>query len=278
MAKRRNNLDNFRRLRKIERKLYSSAMNRVKIPDEYASKLKAAKSSDKIDILLKYDTGRASLMKVSKPSDELREMTRLRNQLVSDNMGLVWSLANRYQNLTHHEHEDLLNIGVIGLIRAVDRFDPDFGSAFSTYAMWWVKHNLTREMSNTGHTVRVPYHKICKGEIAKVSSLDVEIDPLNHITQLDLLEDEGPKLGEVFDSAEDIATINQALLMLKPVHEYVLRKRWGIRLDSATLEAVGEAVGLTRERIRQIELGARDEVEIAIRAINHAKSGSREIH
>ena len=81
-----------------------------------------------------------------------------RDQMMLANLRLVISIAKRYANVSSVPFEDLIQEGNIGLIRAIDRFDPTRGHKFSTYATWWIRQAVSRYIADTSRTIRVPVH------------------------------------------------------------------------------------------------------------------------
>jgi RNA polymerase sigma factor (sigma-70 family) len=102
---------------------------------------------------------------------------RIKNAFISANLRLTVSLAKRYSRFCQHQSvADLIQEGNLGLMRAVDRFDPDRGFRFATYAMWWIRHHIKRTMSDKEGVVRIPVHI---GELAtKIAHMDSD-----HLTE-----------------------------------------------------------------------------------------------
>lgn len=225
-----------------------------------------------------------------------------KQDLCIKNYGLVDKWAGIYQRVYGNkmDFEDLEQVGMLGMIRAAERFDLNAGTEFSTYAVWWIKQAITREIMNHGYTIRIPVHMI--EQIQKVVGLDSkfasETDYRKRMelisqssgmpvalvedcmrlfyqfikaTSLDLPigEDEDITLGELVPyenemSVEDVVAqqvlrerLEEVLQTLTTREQKVLRLRFG--LDDGrerTLEQVGQEFGVTRERIRQIEVKA----------------------
>lgn len=225
-----------------------------------------------------------------------------KQDLCIKNHGLVDKWAGIYQRVYGNkmDFEDLEQVGMLGMIRAAERFDLNAGTEFSTYAVWWIKQAITREIMNHGYTIRIPVHMI--EQIQKVVGLDSkfasETDYRKRMelisqssgmpvalvedcmrlfyqfikaTSLDLPigEDEDITLGELVPyenemSVEDVVAqqvlrerLEEMLQTLTTREQKVLRLRFG--LDDGrerTLEQVGQEFGVTRERIRQIEVKA----------------------
>jgi len=225
-----------------------------------------------------------------------------KQDLCIKNRGLVEKSANMYFRMLGNKLpiEDLVQCGMMGMIKAAERFNLDKGTEFSTYAVYWIRQVIKREILNCGYTIRIPVHKM--DQIQKVMKLDAQFAEetdykkrMEKISQtsrmpVELIEDclrifyqfigttsldapvgeEGDvSLGEFVsdeeqDSVEDLAIksemkreIEAALGGLREREREVLRLRFGfVDGRTRTLEEVGEMYGVTRERIRQIEVKA----------------------
>jgi RNA polymerase primary sigma factor len=219
-----------------------------------------------------------------------------RDRMVRANLRLVVNIARGYSG-KGLSLQDLIEEGNLGLLRAVEGFDPGVGTRFSTYASYWIKQSIKRALINCGKTIRIPAYMVellskwrratsrlseelgrspTPEEIARVLGLPKKKLPIikkairiyNSTPQTDQAE-VGWSLGEMVMD-ERIKTPEDQLLdndVLKHVLELletldsreatVLRMRFGLG-DSAphTLKEIGEALGLTRERVRQIETEA----------------------
>ncbi len=231
------------------------------------------------------------LARIETSDTAVREAKR---ELTEANLRLVVSIAKRYLR-SGLPLLDLVQDGNLGLLRAVDRFEYRRGFKFSTYATWWIRQAITRAIADRGRTIRIPVHVVetlnrvtratreltanlgrepTPEEIARrarvparrvrftleVSPKTVSLEtPIGEDTALgDLLEDTSiaPPTDEL-ESRDLSREVERALAELKPKERDVLRLRFGIGGEKArTLEEIGERYGLTRERIRQIEMKA----------------------
>jgi RNA polymerase primary sigma factor len=218
-----------------------------------------------------------------------------KERMINSNLRLVISIAKRYQG---HDVPlgDLVQEGVIGLNRAVEKFDWRKGFKFSTYATWWIRQSCQRAVSNLSKTIRVPTHvherrlKLARVRRELVAKLNREPTreelaeaasfSLQHVDEaLDAAEapvslnqrigsEEESELGDLFSdpSAEDPAgeavdsvrrlEVRSALAELPERERRVLELRFGLDSEPWTLEAIGKELGITRERVRQLETDA----------------------
>jgi RNA polymerase primary sigma factor len=222
--------------------------------------------------------------------------TRARDQMVRANLRLVVNIARGYSG-KGLGLQDLIEEGNLGLLRAVEGFDPAMGTRFSTYASYWIKQSIKRALINTGKTIRIPAYMVellskwrrasarlteelgrtpTPEEVARVLGLAKKKLPIikkaikiyNAMPQTDQAE-AGWTLGDMVmderqltpdDALVESDCLHHVMEMLTTMDQReatVLRMRFGLDgHDSRTLKEIGEQLGLTRERVRQIETEA----------------------
>lgn len=220
-----------------------------------------------------------------------------RDRLICCNLRLVVHVAKRFQHMGL-PMEDLVQDGNIGLIRAVDKFDPTRGCRFSTYATWWILRAVQGGLADTSRTIRVPYgavqeiiriHQIAHqieertgeppsdAELAEMLGLSVErlrrlrraaSPPLSLDLELGgngdtalwemVADDRSPAPETVAALAERRQAVEDALVCVTAREERMLRLYYGWDGDQLTMAQIGQRFGVTRQRIQQILAGAVD--------------------
>jgi RNA polymerase primary sigma factor len=264
----------------------------------------ATATTDSLQLFLN-EAGRYPLLTAAEEVELAKRVERgdqaAKDRMINSNLRLVVSIAKRYQG---HGLSllDLIQEGVIGLIRAVEKFDWRRGYKFSTYATWWIRQAVQRGVANKSRTIRIPVHiaereqRIGRAERELMAKLgrpptDEEISQtakisMKHlrevrqaaraVTSLDkpLGDDNDASMGDLVGAAQDgieeeveisltERTLHQALADIPERERDVLKLRYGLAGEEPrSLEAIGRRLGLTRERVRQIEARALERLAV----------------
>jgi RNA polymerase primary sigma factor len=219
-----------------------------------------------------------------------------RKRLIESNLRLVISVAKKYRG-RGVSFEDLIQEGNSGLIKAVERFDPDMGNRFSTYATWWIRQAVTRAVADHARTVRLPSHVVdalfrlrradnalsielgrdpSEEELAeRLGIKSEEVRRLREVSQpigsinARVGAEEGAEMGDLLPderAGDDYArveigqwegTLHEAVESLPEREARILKMRHGLDgSKTRTLREVSEALGISQERARQVEIKA----------------------
>jgi RNA polymerase primary sigma factor len=265
----------------------------------YTNQQLASATTDSLQLFLN-EAGRYSLLTAAQEVELAKKIEegdkRAKDLLVNSNLRLVVSIAKRYQGhgLTLL---DLIQEGIIGLIRAAEKFDWRKGFKFSTYATWWIRQAVQRGVANKARTIRIPVHivereqRISRAERELVATLerpptDDELAdkaklPVKQVREVrsaaravasldkPVGSDDSASFGDLFASDEaspdeqvEVELTEQALhaavASLPERDQQILKLRYGLggTAEPKSLEEIGKILGITRERVRQLEAEA----------------------
>jgi RNA polymerase primary sigma factor len=236
--------------------------------------------------------------------------TEALRELVERNLRFVVQVANKYKGYGL-PLADLINEGNVGLLHAASKFDPEHGTRFITYAVWWIRQAIMHALAEGGGAVRLPikqaealarvrqkFEELRRAtgteptaeEVARTLemqppevedllrvyrpqvSLDAPVSDESDLTRLDALRSQSlPSSEEVYFQASMINEVHSLLHLLEPREASILRARFGFDGPPKSLAAIGRELGLSRERVRQLESRARAKLRARAKekALNH---------
>ena len=221
-----------------------------------------------------------------------------RQHMIEANLRLVVSIAKHYQH-RGIPFDDLIEEGNLGLIHALEKFDPERGFRFSTYATWWIRQNIERAIMNQSRTIRLPVHIVKELNLVlralrkfaadgeddphadieavarlldkpveevrqvlkfneRIASLDAPLDIDTDLSVADAVADEHSADPEhQIEQIEIEHHVAEWVSLLTDKQRYVIERRYGLNgFEVNTLEKLADDLGVTRERIRQIQIEA----------------------
>jgi len=232
-----------------------------------------------------------TLARDSKDETVIKLGKEARDKMIVANLRLVVSIAKKY-TYSNEPFRDLIQDGTMGLMKAVDRYQVERGFKFSTYATWWIRQSISRSISNNSRTIRIPVHvydtqsKVRRVKrdyvnkhgiepdletVSKMSGIPLSTLRLDSVYIDDTISLDNP-IGDgnstLIDSTKDTNNpdpeeynkiieleefVTEILEVLNEREQKIIKMRYGIETEVKTLGEIGILLGITRERVRQIE-------------------------
>jgi RNA polymerase primary sigma factor len=268
----------------------------IEVEVAYTNPQVASATTDSLQLFLN-EAGRYALLTAAQEVELAKAIERgdqrAKEMLINSNLRLVVSIAKKYQGhgLTLL---DLIQEGIIGLIRAAEKFDWRKGFKFSTYATWWIRQAVQRGVANKARVIRIPVHivereqKISRAErdlVAKLERAPTEDEiaeraklPVKQVREVRTAaravasldrpvgEDDSATFGDLFASEEKSPeeqvevelterALHNAVSELSEREQRILKLRYALdgQAEPKSLEEIGRILGITRERVRQLE-------------------------
>jgi len=203
----------------------------------------------------------------------VEERNKLKMEFVTGNLRFVITVAKLYQN-QGLDLLDLINEGNIGLLKAIERFDPTSGVKFISYAVWWVKQSIMSSLNENGRTIRIPSNLIQEAQKKKKTEFneDEQISAESSVTLpycvglfdeineegdqlIDLIRDPNEQNPELYlNNREEVRKrVNAVLSVLDEREKIIIEKYFGLNGIESNLEDLGDEFDCTKERIRQLK-------------------------
>src|SRR5918998_877328 len=201
---------------------------------------------------------------------------RAHQRLIEKNLKLVVSVVKRFRGCGL-PFEDLIQEGNIGLMKAVEKFDPERGFRFSTYATWWIMQAVQRAVSDKGPAERLGWAReearLAMLALPDATSLDRPVSAEGDTLELGKLvaDERASRVAEEVVEEAEKAMLSEALARLPERLRHVLVRRYGLDGEPATLRKLAEELGISHERARQLQRDAERRLRSSAKVVPPAK-------